>query len=134
MEVLFELLLTIAEIFFESAIASAAAALVDIAGRAFTRVFPTSQPRPEFAMLVYAFLGAIVGVASVRAFPHAIVRPSRFHGVSVLVAPVITGLVMAGIGMVLRRKGKKTTGIESFAYGFAFAFGMAAARYFGRMR
>jgi hypothetical protein len=50
----------------------------------------------------------------------------------VLISPVITGLVMAFAGILLRRRGKKITGIESFAYGFSFAFGMALVRYFSR--
>jgi hypothetical protein len=132
MEFLFELLLAIAEIFFEAAIESASAALVDLAVRAFTRVFPTSHPRPEFAVVGYGLLGALAGQVSVFLFPHAMVHPSRFRGVSVLISPVITGLVMAFAGILLRRRGKKITGIESFAYGFSFAFGMALVRYFSR--
>jgi hypothetical protein len=132
MEFLFELLLTIAEIFFEAAIESAAAALADLVVRAFARVFPTSNPRPELAVVGYALLGALAGKVSVFLFPYAMVHPSRFRGVSVLISPVITGLVMAFAGILLRRRGKKITGIESFAYGFSFAFGMALVRCFSR--
>ena len=130
MEGLIELLLVIAEIFFEAFIESAAAALVDLALRAFTRIFPTSHPRPELAALGYALLGAVAGGLSVFIVPHPIVRPSKFHGISVVVSPVVTGLTMAFVGFLLRRRGKKITGIESFAYGFSFAFGMALVRYF----
>jgi hypothetical protein len=130
MEGLIELLLVVAEIFFEAFIESAAAALVDLALRALTRIFPASHPRPEFAALGYAFLGAVAGGLSVFVVPHPLVRPSRFHGISVVVSPFVTGLTMASVGLLLRRQGKKITGIESFAYGFSFALGMALVRYF----
>jgi hypothetical protein len=61
-------------------------------------------------------------------FPHPLVHPSRIHGISLLVAPVTTGLMMSCIGSLLRRHDKKVVRIESFGYGFAFAFGMALVR------
>jgi hypothetical protein len=130
MEPLFELLAIIAEIFFESAIESAAAALLDLALRAIDRIFPSSHPRPEFAFHVYAILGAVAGLLSVLAVPHPMVHRSRFRGISLLVSPLVTGLAMALVGFLLRRRGKKIAALESFAYGFAFAFGMALVRYF----
>jgi hypothetical protein len=47
-----------------------------------------------------------------------------------LVSPVIAGLVMSLIGSVLRKRDKNVVRIESFTYGFVFAFGMAAVRFF----
>src|SRR6266481_2836895 len=50
------------------------------------------------AVLVYGALGALFGGLSLVFFPHPIVHPSRYHGISLLVSPVITGLVMAFVG------------------------------------
>ena len=49
---------------------------------------------------------------------------------SLILSPLITGSVMSLIGSSVRRHGKKPTRIESFGYGFAFALGMAAVRFF----
>jgi hypothetical protein len=40
-----------------------------------------------------------------------------------------TGLAMSLIGSTLSHQEKKATRIESFGYGFAFAFGIAPIRY-----
>jgi hypothetical protein len=80
------------------------------------------------AALGYVMLGMATGGVSVFLFPHPLIHPSRIHGISLLVSPVLTGLVMSRIGAALRRYGKHPTQIESFGYGFAFAFGMALVR------
>jgi hypothetical protein len=128
-EFLFELALTIVEIFFEALVESAAAALVDLASRGLLKVFPKSNARPEFALVAYALLGAVAGGLSVLIVPQPVFRPSKLHGMSVLVSPLLTGMVMAFVGSMVRKRGKQITRIESFAYGFAFAFGMALIRY-----
>jgi hypothetical protein len=53
-------------------------------------------------------------------------RPRRRS--SLLISPVIAGLLMALVGSTLRKRGKKVVRLESFGYGFAFAFGMAFIR------
>jgi hypothetical protein len=42
---------------------------------------------------------------------------------------MLTGLAMAKLGALLRRKGKQTVRLESFGYGFIFALGMAGIRF-----
>jgi len=81
----------------------------------------------------YFLIGVVAGFFSVLAIPHPIVHPSRFHGISLLLSPLATGLAMSLIGRLIRRQGKETVRIESFNYGFTFAFGMALVRlYFTR--
>jgi len=82
------------------------------------------------ATVGYTLLGASAGGLSLFIFPHPLVHPSRLHGINLLVSPIVTGLVMSLIGSILSRQGKKVVQIESFGYGFAFAFGMALIRYF----
>jgi hypothetical protein len=62
-------------------------------------------------------------------FPHPIVHPSKLHGISLFVSPVLAGVMMAGVGSLLRRRDKEVIQLESFRYGFALAFGMAAVRF-----
>ena len=82
------------------------------------------------ASAILVFVGAALGLLSVLMFPHPMVPPSKLHGISVLVSPAITGLAMAALGNGVRRRGRLPVRIESFGYGFAFAFGVALIRFF----
>ena len=56
-------------------------------------------------------------------------QPSKFHGISLVISPVITGFFMSQVGIMLRRTGKRAVQIESFGYGFTFALGLAIIRF-----
>jgi hypothetical protein len=129
-ELLFELLLAFGELFLEVLFEFAGEALLDLVLRGIAEVFETSRfANPVFASIGYTLLGALAGGLSLFIFPHPLVHPARFHGINLLVSPFVTGLVMSLIGSLLSRQGKKVVQIESFRYGFAFAFGMALIRY-----
>jgi hypothetical protein len=131
MDVIFELLLALAEIFLEALFELAGEALLDVALRAVGELFENVRlANPMLASLGYAVLGCLAGGFSLFVFPHPLVRPSRVHGISLLVSPVVTGVLMSLTGSALRRQGKKVVQIESFGNGFAFAFGMALIRFF----
>jgi hypothetical protein len=83
---------------------------------------------PIFAAVGYLLFGLVAGVASFFLFPYHLVRPSRFHGISLLISPLFTGLIMSQVGALLRRKDMTTVRIESFLYGFTFALGLAIVR------
>jgi len=100
--------------------------LFRIIGKSFSAMFDSGR---VFAAAVVLLLGALIGAGSLVFFPHPLVHPSRLHGISLLVSPLITGLVMSQVGRVLRSQGKKSIQIESFALGFAFAFAMALVRF-----
>lgn len=85
---------------------------------------------PVFAGILYLFVGIGFGALSVILFPHPLLHPSRVHGISLVVSPILTGLLMARIGLVRRRKGQEAVRLESFAYGFTFALGVAIIRFF----
>jgi hypothetical protein len=126
-EFLLELLLElIGEFLFELAVT----ALMDLALRAIAKVFETLRlANPVLASITYVLLGASAGGVSLLVLPHPLVHPSRLHGINLLVSPLVTGLAMSLIGSIVGRQGKKVTQIESFGYGFAFAFGIALVRY-----
>src|ERR1700727_1673346 len=75
---------------------------------------------PIFAAAGYLLLGVGFGAISVLIFPHHIIQPSRIHGISIIVSPLITGLILWQVGLARRRKGEDTVRIESFWYGFTF--------------
>jgi hypothetical protein len=99
--------------------------------RAIRRFFVTSHRFGRVATsLVFAVAGIAAGFLSTAAFPQPLVHPSRFHGVSLLISPLITGLAMAFIGRVAQKRGRKSVPIESFGYGFVFALAIAVVRFF----
>jgi hypothetical protein len=98
--------------------------------RGLAEVFDTSEFKsPLLACLGYVFLGGVTGCLSLLLFPHPLFHPSRTPGLSVVISPVLAGLGMWLVGAVLRKRNKKVMQIESFGYGFAFAFGMAIVRF-----
>jgi H+/Cl- antiporter ClcA len=91
--------------------------------------YALSRTNPPFTILKFTLLGFTFGFVSVLVLPHPLVHPSKFHGISLLISPVITGLIMGFIGRTVRRRGKAPVQIESFAYGFTFAFAFALIRF-----
>jgi hypothetical protein len=82
--------------------------------------------------LILPFLG-VVGAAfgwiSILAIPAPIFHSGRFRGLSLILSPLLTGLVMALVGSNLRRRKEMPAPLESFSGGFAFALGMALVRF-----
>ncbi len=84
---------------------------------------------PVATTVVFILVGAVFGFLSTWMFPHPVVHPSRFHGISLLISPVLTGIAMAWIGRAWRRRGRASVRIESFGYGFTFALAMSLVRF-----
>jgi hypothetical protein len=80
-------------------------------------------------LLLVAASGLALGYASAGIFPHPLFHPSKFHGISVLISPLITGLLMALAGWAAQRRGRKPLAVASFRYGFTLALGMALVRF-----
>lgn len=123
MEELFAAILaTIAEALLEIA----GEALLELVARLFTSILESST---AVIVISVALLGMASGGMSLLIFPHPLVHPSKTHGISLVLSPILAGLVMAQVGRFLRRRGKRTVRIESFAYGFVFALAMALIRF-----
>jgi len=130
-ELLSALLSGLIELFLEAFFELVGAALLDLASRGMAKLFEDSDVSgPFLAPVGYGLLGVLTGGMSLLFFPHPLVHPSRIHGISLLVSPLVAGVVMSLIGSALRKRDKKVVQIESFGYGFAFAFGMAVVRFF----
>jgi|SRR5258708_3377038 hypothetical protein len=124
-----EILIQLVQLFFEVLLEFAGEALLDLLSRAAGDVFkPEDPPHRVRTFFACGFLGALAGAGSLVIFPHPLFHPSKFHGISLIVSPVVTGLGMSAVGAMLRRHGKRVVQIESFPYAFAFAFGMALVR------
>lgn len=125
-EILLEVLL---QLIFEGGVAVASRAPRRFRFAPFLRN-ALSPRNPPLTTMKFSVLGFLLGSLSVLIFPHPLVHPSRFHGISLLISPVITGLIMGLIGRTVRRRGNSPVRIESFTYGFTFAFAFALIRFF----
>jgi hypothetical protein len=86
------------------------------------------QCMPLLTFVAYGMLGVAFGGLSLLVFPHALVHSSRFHGSSLVIAPILTGLGMTAIGYLRRRREEPVIRIDTFFYAFIFAFGLALIR------
>ena len=123
MEILFELIFEfILEILLEI--------LAELGLHSIGEAFHKREKRnPLFAVPGYLLLGLITGGISLLLFPQSFIRSESFHGISLVIIPLLGGAVMSGIGVLRRRRGKELIQLDSFAYGAIFAFGMALIRY-----
>ena len=87
------------------------------------------RQNPLLAGLGYCLFGLILGGLSLLIFPKSFVRSESFNGISLLITPVLAGLVMSAIGKLRERQGKPLLRLDSFVYGFIFAFPMALIRF-----
>ena len=129
-ELLLAILAGIAELLAEAALEGIFAGLAGVLSRAF-RLFRIKVRRadPLLATVTFSLVGAAFGFLSLWLFPHHFTHPTRLHGISLLVSPILAGLLMAQIGRTVRRWGRQSVRIESFGYGFAFAFAMGLVRF-----
>lgn len=124
MEIIFELLLEVVFYIFGEL-------LVELGLRSLGETMAARHERnPILAGIGYAIIGTIAGFLSLLIFPEAIVRSETFHGINMLISPLLAGLGMAGFGWLLERRGKRRLRLDSFIFGFIFAFPMAIIRFF----
>jgi hypothetical protein len=129
-ELLAGLLSAIFEILAEVFIQVIFEAIISLISRSIRNLVEESETvSPILAAVGYLLLGFMCGGVSVFVFPHPLIHPSKIHGISLLISPILTGLVMAQMGLLRQRKNQKAVRIESFWYGFTFAFGIALVRF-----
>ena len=87
------------------------------------------KANPVFALVGWAIIGVTCGVVSAFIVPHRILPPSRLSGMSLIVAPLITGALMKTVGDRRRKAGKDTTILATFWGGSMFAFSAAVTRF-----
>jgi hypothetical protein len=116
----------LAEVFLETAVGLVISIFLRTSRRLFSAILKLDPILTTFSL---AILGAASGILSVLILPHPLIHPSPVHGTSLLISPIVTGFVMSQIGRGLRRRGRQSTQIESFGYGFVFALAMALVRF-----
>ncbi len=84
---------------------------------------------PMLVACGYVAFGWLAGMLSLWLFPQLYIRDYWLRVAGLLLVPVASGLVMSWIGSWRARHDKDVSSIETFAYGFCFAFTMALVRF-----
>jgi hypothetical protein len=80
--------------------------------------------------IVYLGVGLVAGFISLLIFPEAFARSSTLPGISLVITPVLGGLLMSYIAWFRVRTWDWTIRLETFAYGYLFAFAMTLLRFY----
>lgn len=87
------------------------------------------EARPLLAGVGHFLLGAAAGGLSLVLVRTRLTRRIVFPGVSLIVSPIATGVVMHWLGEFWRDRGRDRPVLFTFRAGATFAFGMALVRY-----
>ena len=116
--------------FFEFLLQVFGELLAQLGLRSLGEPFASREERnPILAAIGYCLLGLFLGGLSLLVFPEPFVRSERFPGINLIFTPVLTGLAMSSIGRLRERQGKSVLRLDTFVYGFLFAFAMAIVRF-----
>jgi hypothetical protein len=131
-EILFQIVAWLFEIAGEFLLQMLFEAVAELFGHAVKAKSRRSTPmRPEIAAFGYALFGALAGVASLWLMPNLFIESKPIRFANLIITPLLSGLMMGWVGSWRRRHDRNTVRIESFAYGFCFAFAMAVVRFVG---
>jgi hypothetical protein len=84
------------------------------------------RAHPVVALVGAAVMGGVAGLLTSLIWPTRFLQPGPLPGVSVIVSPLVTGLVMQQYG---RWRGPESSYLATFWGGACFAFGMALVRF-----
>lgn len=126
MEIILEFVL---QAFFEFLLQIVGEVLFELGWRGVAEVFKR-KPRqnPALAFIGYALLGLIMGGLSLLFFPEHFIRDRSLRLVNLVITPCLAGFCMSALGAWRQNRGLSTIRLDSFSYGFIFAFGMALIR------
>jgi hypothetical protein len=133
-EILLQVLAWLLEIAGEFVLQMLFEGLAELFGHAVKAGSRRSEPVcSELAAIGYVLFGAVSGAASLWLMPNLFIRAAPLRFINLIATPLLSGAVMGWVGSWRRRHDKRTVRLESFAYGFCFAFSMAVVRFvFGR--
>jgi hypothetical protein len=84
---------------------------------------------PLLAGTGHLLLGVFAGVLSLLVVPQRLMPRSPLPGLSLVLSPIGTGIVMYSLGELWRERGWDRPSLFSFQAGALFAFGMALVRF-----
>ena len=94
------------------------------------RALPDTENKyPRLQAVGWFVVGAGVGGLSLAVYSKPLFHRGRLPGVSLLLSPLLTGLVMEQLGRFRAARGKSAQPLSNFHNGAAFAFGFALVRF-----
>lgn len=93
------------------------------------KLFKNKTVNKYFALFGYIILGSLFGFVSYLIYPKRIVDTGALSGISIVVSPIIVGLIMKKWGEHRTRSKKNITVLATFWGGALFAFAYAIVRY-----
>ena len=96
------------------------------AGQSFKR---RSRAHPVVAGVGVILMGAVAGVIASLVWPARILHPGPVRGLSLIVSPLVNGIVMERYGQWREDRGGSRSYIATFWGGALFAFSMALVRF-----
>jgi hypothetical protein len=81
------------------------------------------------ALIAIPIFGGLVGFVLSNMFPQRLIPESSIPGISLVLSPLATGMVMKLFGDWRRSRGHKPTVLATFWGGALFAFSMALVRW-----
>lgn len=129
-EILLEALLALWQVLGEVFLQTIGEMIVEVVGHGMRETFRRPKPlAPWLAVIGYLAWGAIVGALSLWLFRGHFIQSQWLRLANLFLTPIVAGLIMAKVGAWRRSRDQEPIRLDSFAYGFAFAFGMALVRY-----
>ncbi len=118
------------ELIFEFIVEFLFQIVIDVGFECFAENFRKHRSLPPLlAWIVIPLVGGLVGFFGSNMFPQRIFRGHEVPGISLLLAPLCTGMVMKLFGDWRRRNGRQPTTLATFWGGALFAFSMALVRW-----
>ena len=129
-EIILQILGWIVEIFGELLLQVTFEFIAEFLGHSVRRPLGKLPPIPSWlAAIGYLTLGALAGWLSLWLVPEVFIKAPWLRWVNLLLTPLAAGLIMAWKGSRRGSQDKEVIRIESFSYGFCFAFSLALVRF-----
>jgi hypothetical protein len=103
--------------------------LLELGLRSLIEPFRKSEVRhPVLAFIGCIILGTVAGYLSLLCLPYQFFHAKHLQGYSLFFVPFACGLSMAALRRLRERQDKSLVFIDSFTYGYTFAFFMTLVR------
>ena len=103
--------------------------LLELGLRSLVEPFRKSEARhPVVAFIGCILLGTAAGYLSLFVLPYQLFHTKHLKGYSLFFVPISCGVTMAGLRRLRERQDKPLVFIDSFTYGYTFAFFMTFVR------
>ena len=129
-EILLEVLKALLEAGGEVLIQMVVELFGEVVGHGMRETFRRPKPLvPWLAAIGYLAWGALAGGLSLWLFPDNFITTPWLRIANLFLTPLLVGLMMAKLGAWRRNRAQEPIRLDSFSYGFCFAFGTALVRY-----